>query len=267
MARGKYYNLMIVPDGVESPFGIRIKAWLFKSLIVIISVILVALILFFAFYGKIVSRAMTAERLERENEELKLYKYKVGLLEERMKEARDVVSRISKLAGVDLEIPALPPDSVIFAAVDSQMTPAIMTRSVTASPDIPQGLPLRGFMTRGYMDDEENYHPGVDIAVDVGSPVLATASGKVVYAAEDSVYGLMVIIEHADNIATVYGHNSEILVEENQEVLVGGRIALSGNTGRSSAPHLHYEIRENNEPVNPFRYIEESGEHEESNQK
>ena len=79
MYKGKYYNLMIVPDGVESPFGIRMRAWMFKALIAFVSIVLVGLILFFAFYGKILSRAALTGQLEIENEELKRYKLKKGI--------------------------------------------------------------------------------------------------------------------------------------------------------------------------------------------
>lgn len=254
MKKGRYYNLMIVPDGVEAPVGFRMRAWLFKTMLVALIIIVVALILFFSFYGKIISRAVLADQLEEENKELRKYKVKVDLLEQRMQEARTIVERISNLAGVDLEIPALPPDSILFADFATS-EPAILTRSVSASPDIPNGLPLKGYMTRGYMDDEENYHPGIDIATAEGTPVLATASGTVTFAGFDSTYGLMVVLEHENEIATVYGHNNELLVEEGLEVLVGGRIALSGNTGISTAPHLHYEIREKGKPVNPLKYI------------
>jgi murein DD-endopeptidase MepM/ murein hydrolase activator NlpD len=262
MGEGKYYNLMIVPDGVESPLGFKMRAWLFKSLIVLLALIVVGMILFFAMYGKIVSRAALADRLEKENEELHRYKVKVDLLEQRMQDTRKLVKKISELAGVELDIPALPPDSVLFASMDDIGRPGIMTRSVSASPNRPDGLPLKGYMTRGYMDDEDSYHPGIDIAVAVGTPVLATASGKVSFAGEDSTYGLMVIIDHEDSLQTVYGHNSELLVEEGNDVLVGGRIALSGNTGVSTAPHLHYEIRDHGIPVNPLIYISN---YEESN--
>ncbi|MEW5924835.1 MAG: M23 family metallopeptidase [Candidatus Zixiibacteriota bacterium] len=253
---GKYYNLMIVPDGVENPFGIRIRAWLFKTGIVIAALLVVGLILFFTFYGKIVVRAALATRLEQENESLKRYKYKVSLLEERMNEAREVVNRISKLAGVEVELAEIPPDSVIFAEIDNPQ-PAVMTRSVLSGFGVPEGLPLQGYMTRGFNESTEDYHPGVDIAVAEATAVLATASGKVTFAGEDSTYGLTVIIEHDNGISTLYGHNSELLVEEGQDVLVGGRIALSGNTGKSTAPHLHYEIRENDIPINPLIYISE----------
>ena len=253
---GKYYNLMIVPDGVENPFGIRIRAWLFKLGIVAVAILLVGLVLFFAFYGKIVVRATLAGKLEEENEALKRYKYKVGLLEERMSEAREVVDRISKLAGVEIELKEIPPDSVIFAQLENEQ-PAVMTRSVISGFGRPEGLPLQGYMTRGFINDDENYHPGIDIAVAEGTAVLATASGKVIFAGEDSTYGLTVILEHDSAITTLYGHNSELLVEVDKDVLVGGRIALSGNTGKSTAPHLHYEIRENDIPVNPLKYISE----------
>jgi len=248
----RYYNIMIVPDGVENSYGIKLRAWVFKGIIIGVSVLAVALILFFAFYGHIISRAARTDRLARENEELKRYKYKLLLLEENMKETRKIVSKISSLAGVDFQIPELPPDSVLFATKDK---PAVVAHSVVSPDGVPSGLPLEGYMTRGFSGEDEDFHPGVDIAAEVGTPVLATASGKVVFAGTDSTYGLMIIIEHENGVSTVYGHNSELLVEVGQEVLAGGRIALSGNTGRSTAPHLHYEIRENNEPVNPLKYI------------
>ncbi len=264
MARGKYFNLMIVPDGVESPVGIRMRAWLFKSIIVLISLALVGIILFLIFYGKVIVRAAEADRLEMENENLKMYKYKLTLLEEKMNQTREVVARISNLAGVELEFPELPDDSIIFSQWRNQK-PAVLNRSPEISEHRPSGLPLTGYMTRGFSDDSAEYHPGVDIAAAIGTPVLATASGVVLFAGEDSTYGQVVIIEHNDSVSTLYGHNSELLVSEGHEVLVGNRIALSGNSGISTAPHLHYEIRENNIPVNPLKYIsdnEESKQHD-----
>lgn len=253
---------MIVPDGVESPVGIRIKAWLLKTLVVLIALFIVGLIIFFSFYSKIISLATMAESLKKENEALKRYEYKVTLLAEKMKEAREVVARISQLAGVDFEFPELPPDSVIFAELENPK-PALITRSVFANDRRPQGLPLQGYMTRGFSDDSADFHPGVDIAAAIGTPVLATAAGKVTYTGNDSIYGLIVIIEHDSGVSTVYGHNTELLVEEGDNVQAGSRIALSGNTGKSTAPHLHYEIRENNRAVNPLKYI---GEYEESSE-
>jgi murein DD-endopeptidase MepM/ murein hydrolase activator NlpD len=254
MGQVKYYNLMIVSDGVATPFGFRIKAWVLKAALAALIVLLLLLLVFFINYGRILVRASKTERLEKENESLRLYKYKLGLLEANMKETRAVVDRIAKIAGVDIELPELPPDSILFATIEGQSSEALM-HGDSLTDGRPHGLPLKGFMTRGYSDDSADYHSGIDIAAAIGTPVLATATGNVVFAGYDSTYGLTVIIEHADNISSLYGHNSELLARPGDNVQTGTRIALSGNTGRSTAPHLHYEIRELGKSINPLKYI------------
>jgi murein DD-endopeptidase MepM/ murein hydrolase activator NlpD len=82
--------------------------------------------------------------------------------------------------------------------------------------------------------------------------VLATAAGEVIMAGWDDIYGNMVVIRHNDSIVTLYGHNSELLVKQGDKALAGSRLALSGNTGVSTAPHLHYELRIHNQPINPL---------------
>ena len=88
-----------------------------------------------------------------------------------------------------------------------------------------------------------------------GSPVFSTAFGVVTFADFDDEYGYMIIMRNDDSIETVYGHNRENLVQVGDTVFAGQRIAHSGNTGKSSAPHLHYEIRINNKAVNPIKYF------------
>jgi murein DD-endopeptidase MepM/ murein hydrolase activator NlpD len=256
MSQTKYYSVLIVPDGVENPIGIKMRSWIFKTLVTLVALLLIGLIFFFSFYGKILVRASQATQLMEENESLKRYKYKLSVLEENMKETRKVVSRISALAGVDFELPEVPPDSVIFATM-AEPAPAIVQRSFPKDENIPEGLPLKGFITRYFSSGSDDAHPGVDIAGEIGTPVLATAAGTVARIGYDSVYGNIVVIDHENDISTVYGHNSEILVEVGQEVLVGSRIALLGNTGKSTAPHVHYEVRIKDKPVNPLNYMSE----------
>ncbi len=256
MPQSKYYSLLLVPDGVENPHGIKMRAWMFKTIVVFFALLFVGLIFFFSFYGKILARASMASELIKENEELKRYKYKLTLLEENMKETRELVSRISALAGVDFQIPEIPPDSIIFAEM-VQTKPAVLERSLEVSVNIPDGLPVEGFVTRGFSIEPDDYHPGVDIAGEIGTTILATAGGTVSFVGEDSVYGKVVIIDHENGLSTVYGHNSEILVEVGQEVLVGSRVALLGNSGKSTAPHLHYELRQDGKPVNPLNFMSE----------
>ena len=100
------------------------------------------------------------------------------------------------------------------------------------------------------------HHNGIDIDVPVGTTVRAAASGKVYFTGDDPEgYGTMLILQHTDGYLTVYGHLSSILVSKGQYVEVGQPIAESGNTGVSTGPHLHFEIRNGEFPVDPQRYL------------
>lgn len=103
--------------------------------------------------------------------------------------------------------------------------------------------------------DQMQFHKGLDFAASYGSDVRCAAEGKVIFAGQKGGYGNCVIIEHRNGLATLYGHLSQILVKTNQEVKVNEVIAKSGNTGRSTGPHLHYEVHKNNTPINPKLFL------------
>lgn len=98
-------------------------------------------------------------------------------------------------------------------------------------------------------------HPGVDLVEDYGAEVRAAGAGRVVRAGSFGGYGMMVEIDHGNGLATRYGHLSEVSVAEGEEVAQGGLIGRIGSSGRSTGPHLHYEVRINDEPVDPERFI------------
>lgn len=98
-------------------------------------------------------------------------------------------------------------------------------------------------------------HKGIDWAVPVGTAVMASSAGTVTRAGWGSGYGYVVYIRHADGRETRYGHLSKVLVKSGQTVQQGQKIALSGNTGRSTGPHLHFELRINGQAVNPMDYL------------
>lgn len=124
---------------------------------------------------------------------------------------------------------------------------------VSGDATVPSSWPLdgRGFVTREHLARVPGRHPGIDIATPEGTQVRASGAGTVAEAGEDSVYGRFVRIRHRDGYETMYGHASEVLVAEGVEVAQDQTIALSGNTGLSTAPHLHFEVRRNGEPVDP----------------
>lgn len=98
-------------------------------------------------------------------------------------------------------------------------------------------------------------HNGIDIGMPIGTSVKAADGGKVTFAGWKSGYGYLVIIDHENGYKTYYGHLSKTLVKKGQRVYRGQIIAKSGNTGRTTGPHLHFEVRKNNVPVNPLKYV------------
>lgn len=103
--------------------------------------------------------------------------------------------------------------------------------------------------------DQMQFHKGLDIAVPFGSDVIATAAGTVIFSGQKGGYGNCVIVSHGNGLATLYGHLSQLVAKANDKVKVGQVIAKSGNSGRSTGPHLHYEVHKNNTPVNPKLFM------------
>ena len=103
--------------------------------------------------------------------------------------------------------------------------------------------------------DQIQFHKGLDIAVAYGTDVRSAAAGKVIFAGAKGGYGNCVIISHGNGLDTLYGHLSTISVKANDIVNVNDVIAKSGNSGRSTGPHLHYEVHKNNTPVNPKLFM------------
>ncbi|MGM0653923.1 MAG: M23 family metallopeptidase [Thermodesulfobacteriota bacterium] len=129
---------------------------------------------------------------------------------------------------------------------------------LASSPSI---KPVSGIITSpfGYRKSpftgRRTFHSGLDISNRRGTKIVSTAVGKVVFAGRKTGYGNVVIIDHGYGKATKYAHLRDILVHKNQQVKRGEVIATLGNTGRSTGPHLHYEVLVNGTPVNPSKYI------------
>ena len=125
----------------------------------------------------------------------------------------------------------------------------------------PSIWPVAGWLSSPYgsrtdpFNDEKAFHPGLDISADYGSRVVATANGTVESAGSNGAYGLMVVLDHGFGITTKYGHLSRIAVADGQRVRRGDVIGFVGSTGRSTGPHLHYEIWMNGSLTNPMTLL------------
>lgn len=143
----------------------------------------------------------------------------------------------------------------------STLEQMLMSRDLMAEVT-PSGRPLKkGWMSSTYgkrtdpFSGKKSYHHGVDFAGKRGSEVVAVASGVVLRSKKVSGYGNVVEIRHADGYSTLYGHNKENLVKEGDMVTKGQAIALLGSTGRSTGPHVHFEVHRNGKIVNPGRFV------------
>jgi murein DD-endopeptidase MepM/ murein hydrolase activator NlpD len=249
----KFLTVLVVPHDERNVRRLRLSYRWIKVGITLAGVLFVVVALAVLSYGRVASRATRAALLERENARLEVENAKVDEIAENLERTERAYAQIRDMAG-------LPPAGVgeesgpVDAGPPAHGEPA-PTTAAEAPDSVPSGWPLslKGFQTAGFEGGEG--HPGVDIAVPVHTPVLATARGTVTAADSDPVYGHYVVVAHGNGIETMYGHNAVLLVERGERVTRGQPIAYSGNSGRSTAPHLHYEIRRDGRAIDPAPYL------------
>jgi murein DD-endopeptidase MepM/ murein hydrolase activator NlpD len=166
--------------------------------------------------------------------------------------------------------PAAAPAATSTSTPTATSTPtptasAIPTRAAAPAPPRPSiaasrdearlAWPLQGVLYGRYGVRAGRRHDGIDIAAPEGTPVAAAAAGRVIYAGEQAGYGALVILKHDGGLVTLYAHNSRLLVAEGDEVRRGQPIARVGESGRTSGPHLHFEVREGTRPRNPLLFL------------
>jgi len=172
-----------------------------------------------------------------------------GVPVQELVEVNAVIDPARIIAGDWLIVPASPDEVAVNV-------------SLALTSNVEFAWPLRGevLSTFGYRDHPVlgtyHHHNGIDIDVPEGTPVAASAAGRVVQVGDEEGMGRVIYMLHAGDFYTVYGHLSETLVAAGDAVAAGERIALSGNTGLSTGPHLHFEIRHGAEfPVDPLKYL------------
>ncbi len=151
--------------------------------------------------------------------------------------------------------------TVSLNSVSGRFSPSTFPGMIDDPNAIPSIWPVRGRLTAGFgqrMDPfsgEAAFHPGVDIADALGTDVVATGDGLVIEAEPDAGYGRSILIDHGDGITTRYAHLSRIFVVVGEQVKQGEIIGAIGMSGRTTGPHLHYEVRIHGTPVNPGRFL------------
>ncbi len=154
--------------------------------------------------------------------------------------------------------PGIPPAERDPSAGGEPPAPGPQPIPATLAPS-PRALalawPLKGVLYGRFGVRQGHRHDGIDIAAPEGTTVGAAGRGKVIYVGDQSGYGNIVILRHDDGLVTLYAHASKILVDEGDTVARGDPIARVGQTGRTTGPHLHFEVRDGARPRNPLLYL------------
>jgi murein DD-endopeptidase MepM/ murein hydrolase activator NlpD len=211
-------------------------------------------------WGYVAAQAARVPLLQREVAQLEAERQRVMQLADALRRLEGQYEQMRQMLGAgqprdegSIWLPPSPSGEAEGAAEE----PAPLVDSTRAALPLSWPLAERGFITREHLGRIPGQHPGMDIAVPEGSYVRAAGAGVVEQAGEHPVYGKFVQIRHRQGYQSVYGHASELLVTPRDTVERHEVIALSGNTGTSTAPHLHFEIWKDGQPIDPRRLVEQ----------
>lgn len=247
-------SVIIVPDGDLETKTLEIPYRTLKILLAVTALIVIAIAVMMGFWFNIAGQAARAKKLEQQLVTLEAERAKVDSLAHVLAEVETQYERVRKMLGADAPsvgkqplLPDLP--KAVFRDDDGDGV---------ADMAAPDAWPLteRGHVTRG-LTKTNPPHVGLDIAVPQNSYIRASGPGTVKVAGEDSIYGKYIVIDHGTGLETVYGHAARLLVTQGTRVKRLQIIALSGNSGQSTAPHLHFEVRRNGTPIDPYEYVKQ----------
>jgi murein DD-endopeptidase MepM/ murein hydrolase activator NlpD len=244
-------SFIIVPHGDLETRTYEISYGLLKVLLGVGFLLLVVLVVMVASWWFIVTQAARVTGLEAEVARLEEERAQVTELAHNLALAEEQYERVRQLLGVE---GSRSPQEVALPPLRGDGS---ATTTTAAESGQPSAWPLTqaGFITQGRIAGNGATHPGLDIAVPTDSYIRAAGPGTVRDAGVDEVYGHYILIDHGDGMESMYGHASRIFVRAGDVVERNEVIALSGSTGRSTAPHLHFEIRRNGEAVDPLSYV------------
>lgn len=262
MSKRRTVTVAIHHEGDPESKVFRLPEWLFRSMVTG-SVVFVALVVLAAIlYTPVVRTAARVPSLNRdiarlssENAQVRELAATLAQLEARYAQVRSVLGAEVLPAEARDDLPtsvpivALMPDAP--ATFEEGPTLPVYWPLDSAS----QGVVTRGFAPAGAGGEE---HTGIDIAVSRGTPIRAAGGGRVLRSGFDREYGLFVLLQHPDGYQSMYGHASRVLVVAGDSVRAGEVIALVGTTGRSTAPHLHFEKRKDDVLIDPRTLLEGS---------
>lgn len=250
MSDERRLSFIIVPHGELETRKWDISYTRLKYLLGFGAVVLVLFVVMVASWWYVAAQAARVPGLEREIARLEDERAKVVELAQTLSQAEEQYQRVRRALGVDAE----PGNDAVWLPPLPAGTPEPEGAGESSRPTS-WPLTRAGLVTRELVGTDDARHPGLDIAVPMDSYIRAAGGGVVSEAGTDSVYGEYVLLDHGNGLESLYGHASRVFVRPGEQVERHEVIALSGNSGRSTGPHLHFEIRSNGEAVDPFAFV------------
>jgi murein DD-endopeptidase MepM/ murein hydrolase activator NlpD len=253
---------------VLTPGQVKLLRWLFSRRGLVVAGLLVTSWVFFAVQAaRVPFLTSRIDRMSYESTRIDTLQIALEQLQARYAQVQTMLSspgagaRAASDASADAAAPAATrPTEPSATRAAAAPKPVVATPPVVV-PTVPSRWPLAvaGYVTRGTVGEGpySEPHPGIDVAVPEGTEIRAAGAGSIVEVGENEEYGKFLRLAHADGYETVYAHASRVLVARGQTVAAGSAIALSGNTGRSTAPHLHFEVRRAGAAVDPMQLIKQ----------
>lgn len=282
-SRKQFFSLIFVPDQEQDPKSISMSYGTGRFLLVVIVLLSIHLIMGGVGYYRVFQLEKTSQTLQEENLELKARNKKIDDIARQLQAIKMTDEKIRRAFGSTLGVQedgatsAMPPTTRANRATQSSSRgegrplqtsadPTQTSRYLVADersdyydPDfLPNRLPVEGYLTTRFQKGgwfEGRSHYGIDIAATRGTPIRAAGQGVVLLADWTPDFGNVVIISHGNGFYTYYAHALRLLVTQGTKVRRGQQIALLGSSGRSSAPHLHFEIWRDGVPIDPEQFI------------
>jgi len=281
-----YYTLIVVPHAKarfrKIQFSVRLAKWS-AGVTAAVSVAVVALL---CYYGRVAHEVFELRHLRSENQVLtartKAYEENTSKLEAKVAQLQNMVTKLGVMAGLERALPdpsiggvggvtaaeAKAPSSLLdmdrnvseLTSKSHELEAFFRDQKVLLA-STPSIWPARGYLSAAFgkrldpFTGQPDFHPGLDISTPIGTPVHAPADGTVVSTGVQGGYGNALVVDHGYGIVTRYGHLSSFAVKPGQRVRRGEVIGFVGNTGRSTGPHVHYEVWVHDQAQNPIQYI------------
>ena len=288
-----HYTVILVPNARSAFRKIRVPPRLVRTVAGAAGAVALALGVLLVHYARLnrevseleavrLENAVLAERAHRHGERLVQLESQVTLLEssitklavmsgveQTLPTADDLVGGVGGVAEVDLDPPSHDPDIALHAlslslsdlAARSRRIESFYADQTALLSHTPSVWPVRGYFSSGFgnrldpFTGGKDFHSGIDVSAPLGTKVVAPADGVVLAVGRRGAYGLAIIVDHGYGILTRYGHLDGYNVRSGQRVRRGDVIGFVGSSGRSNAPHLHYEVWLDDKALDPVHYI------------